>query len=178
MRLDFTHFFVAAGISLLNTPELLRPFLVPKPKPGPGGGIGVGLLITLDAWLLEHDIGEFRNLCGAYGWAWCAPDPLAWWKDLTRSPDFVPLRDPGKCRSQGGCRPCDPPVGSLSYRVTTDRGHFPFFGQHWSLYEMHQMPAPKCDCFWVKLGIGQEPAEPPAQSKPFTPGAPRGGGPL
>jgi hypothetical protein len=26
MRLDFTHFFVAAGISLLNTPELLRRF--------------------------------------------------------------------------------------------------------------------------------------------------------
>jgi hypothetical protein len=50
--------------------------------------------------------------------------------------------------------------------MTTERGHFPFAGPHWTLYELHQMPSPKCECFWVKLGVGQGPVPPNAQLFP------------
>jgi RHS repeat-associated protein len=90
----------------------------------------------------------------------------------TPGPDYAPERKPGGCKQQNGCKPCVPPVGTISYRSTA-RAHFPFTGPHWSLYEMHQAPAPSCRCFWEKLGVGQGPMAP--YPKIDTPG---GGGPL
>ncbi len=53
------------------------------------------------------------------------------------------------------CAPCDPPVGTLMYRLDAPepgkekdfRGHYPFLNQaHYHYYIVHQIPAPSCEC--------------------------------
>ena len=54
------------------------------------------------------------------------------------------------------CAPCDPPVGTLMYRLDAPepgkekdfRGHYPFLNQaHYHYTIVHQSPPPKCECF-------------------------------
>jgi RHS repeat-associated protein len=160
--------YVRNSPSNLRDPSGQFPGVGVGPAPEPIPGAGPLILLGLDALLAKHDWQEFQKLCAASGWAWCSPAPPLpdWWNDLVKSPDFSPEKAPGRCKSQNGCQPCTPPVGSIAYRMTTNRGHFPFVGPHWTLYEMHQMPAPKCDCFWVELGVGQGPIPPNAQPFP------------
>jgi len=49
------------------------------------------------------------------------------------------------------CKPCIPPVGTISCRIdTTGRPHAGIPTPHWQAFEMNQNPN-NCQCFWVKL---------------------------
>jgi RHS repeat-associated protein len=108
---------------------------------------------------------------------------MQWWNDLVNSRDpngdplFDPYKKPGRCKAQNGCRPCDPPVGTISFQQASPNAvpHHPFGPNHWHLWEMHQAPASQgCFCFWVELGVGTGSA--PSKAQPF-PGPAGGGGP-
>jgi len=108
---------------------------------------------------------------------------MQWWNDLVNAKDskgnplFDPYKKPGRCKGQTGCRPCDPPVGTISYQQAGPNAvpHYPFGPNHWHLWEMHQAPSSQgCFCFWVELGVGT--GSSPSKAQPF-PGPAGGGGP-
>jgi hypothetical protein len=56
-----------------------------------------------------------------------------------------------KCKDNG-CRPCVPPVGTISYRQdTSGPPHRGVPTPHWHLFVMQQSPAPDCQCQWVRI---------------------------
>jgi RHS repeat-associated protein len=70
--------------------------------------------------------------------------------------------------------PCIPPVGTIAYRldrVPPSRPHWPFKGDHMTLYKMSQNPNSGY-CFWSKIGVFAPP--PPPGAIPMT--GPAGGG--
>ena len=83
--------------------------------------------------------------------------------------------------SNKGCKPCEPPVGTVAYRADTDPSSRPHRGvppPHWKLYVMMQSPYPVCKCFWHPIpdnkgGFG--PGNPPPGTPPIGPAG--GGGP-
>jgi RHS repeat-associated protein len=92
----------------------------------------------------------------------------------------------GKCKTpekpddKKGCKPCIPPVGTISYRHDTDPKSRPHRGvppPHWHLYRMNQSPPPMCKCFWVEIPDGKGgfgPGSPPPGTSPIGPA--QGGG--
>jgi RHS repeat-associated protein len=92
------------------------------------------------------------------------------------------IRDRVKERCSG-CKPCEPPVGTVAFRADTNpaspahRGVPP---PHWKLYVMAQSPPEAgCRCFWVPIPDGQGgfgAGSPPGNTVPIGPAA--GGGPL
>ena len=97
--------------------------------------------------------------------------------DPRSGPDIKPRRPP---RPQPGCLPCDPPVGTIGYRIDVvppSEPHFPFDGTHTHIYIIQQSPDGKgCKCFWVPFTIIPGDVPPPG-SIPVN-GTPGGGGPL
>jgi len=94
-------------------------------------------------------------------------------------------RPPPDCPNKG-CKPCDPPVGTLGYRVSGDMpnatpSHFDkpsqtkITGARWHIYEVSQSPpSAGCRCWWQNLGqAGAFPPAPPGAT-PIT--GPVGGG--
>jgi hypothetical protein len=66
------------------------------------------------------------------------------------------------------CPPCTPPVGTIRYRidmVPPSQPHYPHTGSHVHLYERHQSPSPKCQCFWHPVGTTELP--PPPNTSPM-----------
>ncbi len=52
---------------------------------------------------------------------------------------------------KSGCKPCDPPAGTMGYRVDLvppSKCHYPFKGTHTHHRQMTQSPHPVCKCFW------------------------------
>jgi RHS repeat-associated protein len=80
-----------------------------------------------------------------------------------------------------GCRPCIPPVGTISHRLDNRPESDPHRGvppPHWHLYVMHQSPLPDCKCEWVDIKDNQGgfgPGIPPGGTVPI--GTAAGGGP-
>jgi hypothetical protein len=71
------------------------------------------------------------------------------------------------------CLPCDPPLGTLSYR-TDSAPHYGMTGVHMHIYEMHQSPPfAGCKCFWHEVG---HPYQPPVAPPGAIPIRPAGGG--
>lgn len=149
------------------------PVLVPPPVPEPGP-------VTMPPICVE-----FPEVCALGGiLAFPQPtgvDPVPPPEQAPvppAGPNFQPTKKPGRCQNQSGCQPCVPPVGTLAYEEHSGPGrsgkgvsHWPFTGPHWHLFEMHQSPAPSCNCFWVEIGQGQGPAPWPIRV------GPSGGGP-
>ncbi len=57
------------------------------------------------------------------------------------------------------CPPCNPPVGTIGYRidpVPPSSPHYPFPGTHVHLYKMNQNPN-NCQCFWQPIGVTETP---------------------
>jgi hypothetical protein len=52
-----------------------------------------------------------------------------------------------------GCRPCDPPVGTLGYLEHSGPDSDPHQGvrDHYHLYRVNQSPPPMCRCFWAEI---------------------------
>jgi RHS repeat-associated protein len=72
------------------------------------------------------------------------------------------------------CLPCDPPLGTLSYR-TDSAPHAGMTGLHIHIYEMHQSPPfAGCKCFWHEVGHPYQPPVPPPGAIPIRPAG--GGG--
>ena len=72
------------------------------------------------------------------------------------------------------CAPCDPPVGTIGYRidlVPPGKPHWPYTGSHIHLYKVHQSPVESgCGCFWNKEGLMGGTIPPPGSvSRPDTP---------
>lgn len=62
------------------------------------------------------------------------------------------------------CPPCNPPVGTIGYRldvVPPSKPHYPLPGTHVHLYEMNQNPN-NCQCFWKPIGVTAPPPPPGA----------------
>ena len=79
-----------------------------------------------------------------------------------------------KCKS---CRPCDPLVGTIGYRVDfvpPSKPHFPFKGTHTHLSVVMQSPPDMCRCFWHKIDI-RDGVDIPPDAVPMN-GPPGGGG--
>ena len=98
------------------------------------------------------------------------PKPLP---QPTSSSGPGPIRRPPV--PQPGCLPCDPPVGTVGYRICTNTPHYPFDGPHTHLYIMSQSPNPACKCFWNKGSIIGGTIPPPG-TVPIGPAG--GGGPI
>lgn len=78
----------------------------------------------------------------------------------------------------GNCKPCDPPVGTISYRLDTSKGgtHRGVPTPHWHLYVMRQNPF-NCQCWWSEIADNQGGfggGAPPSGTVPIGPAA--GGG--
>lgn len=80
------------------------------------------------------------------------------------------------------CNPCNPPVGTLGYRVDYNpaKPHFDkptrtwIPGDHWHLYKVGQTPPDECRCQWDPLGIAGPYPPPPAGAVQMN-GTPGGG---
>jgi hypothetical protein len=106
----------------------------------------------------------------------------------TAADDTLTNRKPApSCPDKGkGCKPCDPPVGTLGYRVSGDKpnstpSHFDkpsqttIWGTRWHLYEVSQSPpSAGCRCWWQDLGQAGAFPPPPPGAMPMT--GPVGGG--
>ncbi len=66
-----------------------------------------------------------------------------------------------KCKEP--CPPCNPPVGTIAYRIDYDHYHAGM-KPHVHLYQMHQNPN-DCRCFWKKLKVVAPP--PPSGAIPM-----------
>jgi RHS repeat-associated protein len=153
---------------------------LPKPLPTPKPPVGP---ILVPDPLKEPEL----DACASNPWI-CAIIISLWptsngLDDLVPAPgpNYSPRKKPGNCKPQDGCKPCVPPVGTISYEAHSGPGrsgtgvhHGPFPGDHWHLYEMHQRPAPDCTCFWVEIGSGQGPIKRPWPVK----SDPGGGSPI
>ncbi len=65
------------------------------------------------------------------------------------------------------CPPCNPPVGTIRYRVDMvppSEPHYPHTGSHVHLYKMNQNPN-NCQCFWQPIGTTELP--PPDGASPM-----------
>jgi RHS repeat-associated protein len=72
------------------------------------------------------------------------------------------------CHKKPPCPACNPPVGTIGYRldiVPPSLPHYPFPGSHVHLYQMNQNPN-NCQCFWVPVGVTAPPPPPGAYPLP------------
>lgn len=85
------------------------------------------------------------------------------------TPQDKPEEKPKDCpKDDKSCPPCNPPVGTIQYRVDMvppSKPHYPHSGSHVHLYEMNQSPSPKCQCFWHSIGTTELP--PPPNTSPM-----------
>ncbi len=176
-----TNFYSYAGNNPTNLVDSLglqaaRPLPVPAPGPvlAPDPTPVPSPYPVLDGLL--GVVGVVLSLEGHTGSEAYDSIQLGWWPPLARSPNFDPYKEPGRCKNQKGCKPCVPPVGTISYQPNSPTGgsHYPFGTNHWHLWEMHQSPpSAGCQCFWVELGVGT--GTPPHVAQPY-PGPAQGGG--
>ena len=175
-----TNFYSYAGNNPTNLVDSLglqaaRPLPVPAPGPvlAPDPTPVPSPYPVLDGLL--GVVGVVLSLEGHTGSEAYDSIQLGWWPPLARSPNFDPYKEPGRCKNQKGCKPCVPPVGTISYQPNSPTGgsHYPFGTNHWHLWEMHQSPpSAGCQCFWVELGVGT--GNPPHVAQPY-PGPAQGG---
>jgi RHS repeat-associated protein len=74
----------------------------------------------------------------------------------------------GCVEKNNGCPPCNPPVGTVGYRldvVPPSKPHFPHKGSHVHLYIMRQSPK-TCECKWNKWMVTEPPPPPGAVPMP------------
>jgi RHS repeat-associated protein len=97
----------------------------------------------------EQVCEEFPSLC----------DPTTWWPAVAGLATAAGAALLKSCHREGGCRPCDPPVGTIAYRfdpVPPSKPHYPYTGSHYHIYIMQQNPN-NCQCFWSSLGASDTP---------------------
>jgi RHS repeat-associated protein len=80
----------------------------------------------------------------------------------------TPQDAPKDCpKEDKSCPPCNPPVGTIRYRVDMvppSVPHHPHTGSHVHLYKMNQNPK-NCQCFWQPVGTTELP--PPGNASPM-----------
>jgi RHS repeat-associated protein len=125
--------------------------------------------------------GRALGIVGAIAGELLNPEPTA------RDEDLLPKNKPD-CDKGKACKPCDPPVGTLGYRVSGDSPHprrpthfdkptqTKLSGARWHLYEVAQSPpSAGCKCWWFNLEQSGKYPPPPAGAVPIT-GPATGGG--
>lgn len=120
--------------------------------PAFGGGVSGGTLAS----------GGLALGFAAWASTWNKPELPA---TPTPNDDAADVNCPPDKKS---CPPCNPPVGTIRYRVDMvppSKPHYPHTGSHVHLYQMHQSPAPKCQCFWHPIGTTELP--PPSDASPM-----------
>jgi RHS repeat-associated protein len=138
------------------------------PQPGPADVIAVGAVGCQAAW----DLGTYLGDCIADEWYPTGPDrfigrlPRSPDPDIDPDPEPEPKPDPidlpppppnDPCEEEKKCKPCEPPVGSIAYRIDREpsKPHKTANGiidvPHSHKFEMQQSPYPVCRCFWHEV---------------------------
>ena len=127
------------------------------------GSIGgpIGIFAAVDAGLIVYDLNQGYQLAQSYGYFVPQPSPSGPYDSPALN--YHSNQAKKKC-ANNGCKPCIPPVGTISYRLdTTGRPHAGVPPPHWQLYVMQQNPE-NCQCQWKELtgspgfGAGTPPA--------------------